>query len=46
MELRMMQPVFYPYLKYWQLTNYMDERIPYVDINFIKYGWAIETEAK
>lgn len=40
MELRMMQLIFYPYLKHWQLMNYMDEHIPYADINFIKDGWV------
>lgn len=34
-----MQPYFFPYIGYWQLTNLVDEYIIYDDVNYIQRGW-------
>lgn len=39
MKIAIMQPYFFPYLGYWQLTNAVDRFVIYDDVNYIKGGW-------
>ena len=39
MKIGIMQPYFFPYIGYFQLTSAVDKFIAYDDVTFIKQGW-------